>query len=78
MACQLVKQGHAFMDYFTFTLILFLCMRNTQSNQEPGQLSGIALGYRLNDWECESQQGVGVFLFTTMSRLALGPTQPPI
>jgi hypothetical protein len=24
------------------------------------------------------QQGLGVFLFTTVSRLALGPTQPPI
>jgi len=32
---------------------------------EPGQLNGIELGYRLDD------QG-------TVSRLALGPTQPPI
>jgi hypothetical protein len=25
-----------------------------------------------------SQQGLGIFLFTTASRTALGPTQPPI
>jgi hypothetical protein len=25
-----------------------------------------------------SQQGLGIFLFTTTSRIALGPTQPPI
>jgi hypothetical protein len=35
------------------------------------------LGYRLDDWRFESQRGLGIFLFTTMSRLALGPTQPP-
>jgi hypothetical protein len=26
----------------------------------------------------KSQQGLGIFLFTTASRPALGPTQPPI
>jgi hypothetical protein len=26
----------------------------------------------------DSQQGLGIFLFDTMSRLALGPTQPTI
>jgi hypothetical protein len=35
------------------------------------------------DWtirvlEFDSQRGLGIFLFTTMSRMALGPTQPPI
>jgi hypothetical protein len=33
---------------------------------------GIALGYGLDD------RGQGIFLFTTASRTALGPTQPPI
>jgi hypothetical protein len=37
----------------------------------------IVLGYRLDDWGFESQQGLGIFLFTTTSRLAVGPTQPP-
>jgi hypothetical protein len=33
---------------------------------------GIALGYGLDD------QALGIFLFTTASRTALGPIQPPI
>jgi hypothetical protein len=37
-----------------------------------------ALGYRLDDQWFKSQQRLGIFLFTTTSRLALGPTQPPI
>jgi hypothetical protein len=46
--------------------------------REPGDLSGLALGYGLDDRGFESRQGMGIFLFTTASRLALGPTQPPI
>jgi hypothetical protein len=38
----------------------------------------IALGYGLDDRGFESRQGLGIFLFTTASRTALGPTQPPI
>jgi hypothetical protein len=38
----------------------------------------LLLGYRLDDQGFESQQGLGIFLFTTMSRPAVGPTQPPI
>jgi hypothetical protein len=36
------------------------------------------LGYKVDDQWFKSQQGLGIFLFTTTSRLALGPTQPPI
>jgi hypothetical protein len=42
------------------------------------QLSGIVLGYVLEDWVFESRQGLGISLFSTQSRPALGPTQPPI
>jgi hypothetical protein len=35
---------------------------------EPRQLSGIALGYGLNDRRFETRQGLGIFLFTTASR----------
>jgi hypothetical protein len=38
----------------------------------------IALGYGLDDRGFESREGLGIFLFTTASRLALGTTQPPI
>jgi hypothetical protein len=45
---------------------------------EPGWPSGIALAYGLNDRRFESQQELRIFLFTTASRTALVPTQPPI
>jgi hypothetical protein len=35
-------------------------------------------GYGLDDRGFESRQGLGIFLFTTASGTALGPTQPPI
>jgi hypothetical protein len=41
-------------------------------------LSGIALCYGLDDREFESRRGLGIFLITTVSRTALGPTQLPI
>jgi hypothetical protein len=42
------------------------------------ELNGIALGYGLDDRGFDSQQGLGIFLFTAVSWLALGPTQHPI
>jgi hypothetical protein len=45
---------------------------------EPGQLSGIALGYGLDDRGFETRKGLGIFLFTTASRSALRLTQPPV
>jgi hypothetical protein len=39
---------------------------------------GIDLGYGLDDWGFESRQGLGIFIFTTASRLDLEPTHPPI
>jgi hypothetical protein len=42
------------------------------------ETSGIALGYGLDDRGFESRQELGIFLLTTASRPALGPTKPPI
>jgi hypothetical protein len=41
---------------------------------------GIALGYGLDDGVLgfDSRRGLGIFLFTTASRTALGTTQAPI
>jgi hypothetical protein len=39
---------------------------------------GIALGYGLGDRSSRVRFRAGIFLFTTGSRTALGPTQPPI
>jgi hypothetical protein len=38
---------------------------------------GIALDYELDDRGFEARQGLGIFLFTTLSRPSLGPTTPP-
>jgi hypothetical protein len=48
----------------------------TYNWQEPGQFSSMALGYGLYDRGFESRQVLGIFLYTTASRPALGPTQP--
>jgi hypothetical protein len=45
---------------------------------EPEKLSGIVLGSRLDHCGFKSRQQLGIFLFTTMSRLDLRPTLPPI
>jgi hypothetical protein len=37
-----------------------------------------SVGYGLDDRWFESRQDLGIFLFTTASRPASGPTQPPI
>jgi hypothetical protein len=42
------------------------------------RITFLVLGYGLDDWGFKSCQRLGIFLFTTTSRLALGPTQPPI
>jgi hypothetical protein len=51
---------------------------NKKIFMDPGQLSGTALGYELDDQGFESQQGMGISFYTTVSRPTLGPTQPPI
>jgi hypothetical protein len=46
--------------------------------KEPGELSSTVLGYGMDDRGFECRLGLGIFLFTTASRPALVPTQPPI
>jgi hypothetical protein len=41
-------------------------------------LIGVALGCRLDVRGFESRQELGIHLFTTVSKMAVGPTQPPI
>jgi hypothetical protein len=36
------------------------------------------MGYGLDDWGFESRQGLEIFLFSTVFRPAVGPTQPLI
>jgi hypothetical protein len=51
--------------------------RGAQLSTGP-TLPFIELVYGLHDQGFDSQQGLGIFLFTTASRPVLGPTQPPI
>jgi hypothetical protein len=37
-----------------------------------------AAGWTIGVLGFDSQQGLGIFLFTAASRVVLGPTQPPI
>jgi hypothetical protein len=37
-----------------------------------------ATGWTIGVLGFDSQRGLGIFLFTTVSRTALGPTQPPV
>jgi hypothetical protein len=46
--------------------------------EEAGYLSGMVLGYGLDDRVFESRREVGIFLLTPASRPALEPTEPPI
>jgi hypothetical protein len=41
-------------------------------------LSGVTLNYGLDDRWFDTRQSLGNFLFTTVSRPALGPANPPI
>jgi hypothetical protein len=59
-------------SWLKFLVAFFIFYRK----QKPGYLSGISLGYGLDVFE--SRQGLGIFLYNTMSRPSLGPTQPPI
>jgi hypothetical protein len=58
-------------------LVLFLYFLYLH-RREPGYLSAIVLGCGLDDRRFETRQWLGIFLFTTVPRPALGPTQPPI
>jgi hypothetical protein len=51
-----------------------------RQEKSPDSSVGIALGYGLDGRgsRVRSPTGLGIFLFTTASKTALGPTQPPI
>jgi hypothetical protein len=54
-------------------------MQNMTVKSRDSSVS-IVLGYRLDDQDSrfDSWRGLGIFLFTTASRMDLGLTQPPI
>jgi hypothetical protein len=65
-------------SHLTLLDFIAVIIFGTSNKLEPGYLSGIALGYGLNDRWFESRQRLVIFHYTTASRPALGSTQPPI
>jgi hypothetical protein len=63
LACSLV----------TILTELLRCNKNVNA-----KLSSWATGWTIGVLGFDSRQGLGIFFFTTASRTALGPTQPPI
>ena len=56
-------------------MIKIIIMIKYYSSGGPGSVVGIATGYGLDGLEMESRWGQD---FRHLSRLALGPTQPPV
>jgi hypothetical protein len=55
--------------------------RTTMSNSRAVMVQSVqhwAIGWTIGVLGFDFWQGLGIFLFTTASRIALGPTQPPI
>jgi hypothetical protein len=69
------------MGLYLHTCHTFPCISNTHHYGKSRRAVGAqwyALGYRVDDLGFDSWRGLGIILFTTASRTALGPTQPSI
>jgi hypothetical protein len=60
-------------------LFIAVYLGNHPRTQSSDNSVGIALGYgrMIGVLGFDSRRGLGIFLFTTASRTALGPNQPP-
>jgi hypothetical protein len=68
------QQGDNSVETISWSRVLFKSYGSSAGRKIP---SGVALGYRLDDRGFETRRGMGISLFTTVSRPALGLTQPP-
>jgi len=64
--------------YVCIYLFIYYILAWVRDYREPAYLSDIVLGNGLDDQRFVSRQGLGIFLFTTVSYPALWPTQPRI
>jgi hypothetical protein len=58
-----------------YVVMTFCLVKKERAGISQWYSAGLRAGY---DWGFESRRGLGIFLFTTASRPALGPTQPAI
>jgi hypothetical protein len=85
---ELVIQGHpdsANLKLAGFRVHVCVCIRHDpwpqfrkQKRKFLNYWKKFQLGLGLDDWGFGSRQGLGIILFTTASKPALGSTQPPI
>jgi hypothetical protein len=73
-------KSHFSKTHFLFLHLSLVCLEGFQPKLCMHFLFPLALG---SDWTIgvlgfDSRRGLRIFLFTTASRTALGPTQPPI
>jgi hypothetical protein len=66
--CNMMTRHGVVTYYGIFSLLFF------KNNLLPCK----AMGWTVGVLGFDSRRGLGIFLFTTASRTALGPTQPPI
>jgi hypothetical protein len=73
LVCYPVKYLHPILP-----IIIFIIITTTVIINKAGIAQWYSAVFGLGDSGFESWQGLAIFLFTTASRPALGPTQPPI
>jgi len=81
LCCYCFVAGFIYMFYIFMTYSTSFCCHYKLIdpwNMCVRACACVTLGYRLDDWGFKSWQGLGIFLFTTASKLAPGPTQCPI
>jgi hypothetical protein len=71
------KHSNANKIFITRSLTILLNKHVIKRN-DLGQYSDYAMGQTIRVSGFHSQQELGIFLFTTVSRMVLGPTQHPI
>jgi hypothetical protein len=55
-----------------------ICVYYTSLESLDSSVGGWATGWTIGVLGFDSRRGLGIFLFTTVYRTALGPTQPPV
>jgi hypothetical protein len=77
LVLSLVPKGNIFC-YFLFYVYFKMYFSNNFFPKRKEQIAVCIYNWTIGVLGFDSRRGLGIFLFTTASRPALGPTQPPI